>query len=67
MMRALWTAATGMTGQQTQVDVISNNLSNVNTVAISEASLPVSLTVRVSGKSTEALSSTNTTALANGL
>ena len=33
MMRALWTAATGMTGQQTQVDVISNNLSNVNTVA----------------------------------
>ncbi len=33
MMRALWTAATGMTGQQTQVDVISNNLANVNTVA----------------------------------
>ena len=33
MMRALWTAATGMTGQQTQVDVIANNLSNVNTTA----------------------------------
>lgn len=33
MMRALWTAATGMTGQQTNMDVISNNLSNVNTTA----------------------------------
>lgn len=32
MMRALWTAASGMISQQTNVDVISNNLSNVNTV-----------------------------------
>ena len=32
MMRALWTAASGMTAQQTNVDVIANNLSNVNTV-----------------------------------
>ena len=31
MMRALWTAASGMTTQQTNVDVIANNLSNVNT------------------------------------
>ncbi|MDX8397123.1 MAG: flagellar basal-body rod protein FlgG [Mariprofundaceae bacterium] len=31
MMRALWTAATGMTAQTTNVDVISNNLANVNT------------------------------------
>ncbi len=31
-MRALWTAASGMTAQQTNVDVIANNLSNVNTV-----------------------------------
>lgn len=31
MMRALWTAASGMTAQQTNVDVIANNLSNVNT------------------------------------
>jgi flagellar basal-body rod protein FlgG len=30
-MRALWTAASGMTTQQTNVDVIANNLSNVNT------------------------------------
>ncbi|MDE7061993.1 MAG: flagellar hook-basal body protein [Lachnospiraceae bacterium] len=31
MMRALWTAATGMIAQQTNIDSISNNLSNVNT------------------------------------
>lgn len=33
MMRALWTAASGMTSQQMNVDTISNNLSNVNTTA----------------------------------
>lgn len=32
MMRALWTAASGMTSQQTNVDVIANNLSNINTI-----------------------------------
>ena len=31
MMRALYTAATGMIAEQTNVDTISNNLSNVNT------------------------------------
>jgi flagellar basal-body rod protein FlgG len=31
MVRALWTAATGMTSQQTNVDTISNNLANINT------------------------------------
>ncbi len=31
MMRALWSAASGMKTQQTQMDVISNNLANVNT------------------------------------
>jgi len=31
MMKSLWTAATGMIAQQTNVDVISNNLSNANT------------------------------------
>lgn len=31
MMRALWTSASGMTAQQMNVDVISNNLANVNT------------------------------------
>ncbi|OIO69849.1 MAG: flagellar basal-body rod protein FlgG [Zetaproteobacteria bacterium CG1_02_53_45] len=31
MMRSLWTAATGMSAQSLNVDVISNNISNVNT------------------------------------
>jgi flagellar basal-body rod protein FlgG len=31
MMRSLWTAASGMHGQQFHIDTISNNLSNVNT------------------------------------
>jgi flagellar basal-body rod protein FlgG len=31
MMRSLWTAASGMHGQQFNIDTISNNLSNVNT------------------------------------
>ena len=31
MMRSLWTAATGMKGQQVNLDVISNNIANVNT------------------------------------
>lgn len=31
MMRSLWTAATGMIGQQYNIDTIANNLSNVNT------------------------------------
>lgn len=32
MMRSLWTAASGMTSQQLNVDTVSNNLANVNTV-----------------------------------
>lgn len=32
-MRALWTASSGMTAQQLNVDTISNNLANVNTTA----------------------------------
>jgi len=31
MVRSLWTGASGMIGQQAQVDVIANNLANVNT------------------------------------
>jgi len=31
MMRSLWTAASGMTTQQSNMDVIANNLANVNT------------------------------------
>ncbi len=32
MIRALWTSASGMEAQQTNLDVISNNIANVNTV-----------------------------------
>ncbi len=32
MMRALWSAASGMIAQQTAVDTIANNLANVNTM-----------------------------------
>ncbi|NLC52835.1 MAG: flagellar basal-body rod protein FlgG [Firmicutes bacterium] len=32
MIRALWTASSGMNAQQTNIDIISNNLANVNTV-----------------------------------
>lgn len=31
MIRGLWTAATGMACQQTNIDVVANNLANVNT------------------------------------
>ena len=31
MIRALWTAGTGMNVQQTNLDVIANNIANVNT------------------------------------
>ncbi len=36
MMRALYTAASGMTGQQFNIDTISNNLSNVNTTGFKQ-------------------------------
>lgn len=32
MMRSLWTAASGMTAQQVNLDTIANNLANVNTI-----------------------------------
>jgi flagellar basal-body rod protein FlgG len=36
MMRSLWTAASGMTGQQFNIDTISNNLDNVNTTGFKQ-------------------------------
>lgn len=38
MMRSLYTAASGMKAQQTNVDVISNNLANVNTTGYKTSS-----------------------------
>ena len=37
MLRSLFTAATGMTAQQQNIDVISNNLANVNTTGFKRA------------------------------
>jgi flagellar basal-body rod protein FlgG len=37
MMRGLFTAATGMEAQQTNIDVIANNLANVNTTAFKKS------------------------------
>lgn len=37
MIRSLWTAATGMVAQQTNIDVISNNLANVNTTGFKKS------------------------------
>lgn len=39
MIRALWTAATGMEAQQMAVDVLSNNLANVNTSGFKKSRL----------------------------
>ncbi len=37
MIGALWTASTGMDSQQTNIDVISNNLANVNTTGFKKS------------------------------
>jgi flagellar basal-body rod protein FlgG len=37
MMRALWTAASGMIGEQFHIDTIANNLANVNTTGFKKS------------------------------
>lgn len=37
MIRALWSSATGMQAQQTNIDVIANNLANVNTTGFKQS------------------------------
>jgi len=37
MMRALWTAATGMAAQELNMDVLANNLANVNTAGFKKS------------------------------
>ena len=53
MMRSLWTAATGMHGQQFNIDTISNNLSNVNTTGYKQVRTDfedlIYLTSRIAG------------------
>ncbi|HSV57217.1 MAG TPA: flagellar basal-body rod protein FlgG [Magnetospirillaceae bacterium] len=53
MVRSLWTAASGMIGQQANIDVISNNLANVNTTGFKKVRAEfedlIYQTVRVAG------------------
>lgn len=37
MIRALWTAGSGMTAQQTNLDVVANNIANVNTTGFKKS------------------------------
>ncbi len=37
MIRALWTAATGMEAQQLNIDTVANNLANVNTTGFKKS------------------------------
>ncbi|MDR3579094.1 MAG: flagellar basal-body rod protein FlgG [Oryzomonas sp.] len=37
MLRALWTAASGMQSQETNIDVVANNLANVNTTGFKKS------------------------------
>ncbi|WP_027185739.1 flagellar basal-body rod protein FlgG [Desulfovibrio inopinatus] len=37
MMRSLWTATTGMVAMQTQIDTMSHNLANVNTIGFKKS------------------------------
>lgn len=64
MFRALITAGTGMVAQQTNLDVIANNLANVNTVGFksqrAEFQDMVYQTMRTSGASTGSTSSAPT-------
>lgn len=45
MVRSLWTAATGMNAQQTNVDTIANNLANVNTMGYIDTGCTVQVSV----------------------
>lgn len=57
MMRSLWTAATGMVAMQTQIDVMSNNLANVNTTGFKKSRAEFEdlmyQTLRIAGTLTE--------------
>jgi len=55
MMRSLWTAASGMISQQTNVDTISNNLANINTTGYKKESVEFKslLYQTIQGKSTD--------------
>lgn len=61
MIKALWTAATGMEAQQLNMDVIANNLANVNTTGFKKSRADFQDLLYQTIKSAGASSSTGTT------
>lgn len=66
MLRALWTAASGMQSQQTNIDVIANNLANVNTTGFKKSRADFQDLIYQSLKTTGS-PSTNTTQVPTGI
>lgn len=66
MIRALWTAASGMQAQQTGIDVIANNLANVNTSGFKKSRTDFQDLIYQNLKTTGA-PSTSTTEIPSGI
>jgi len=66
MLRALWTAASGMQSQQTNIDVIANNLANVNTTGFKKSRADFQDLMYQNMKTTGS-PSTNTTQVPTGI
>jgi flagellar basal-body rod protein FlgG len=66
MIRALWTAASGMQSQQLNIDVIANNLANVNTTGFKK-SRPDFQDLMYQNLKTVGAPSTNSTTIPSGI
>lgn len=66
MIRALWTAASGMQAQQTNIDVVANNLANVNTAGFKKSRADFQDLMYQNMKTTGA-PSTNSTQVPSGI
>jgi len=66
MIRALWTAASGMQSQQKNIDVVANNLANVNTTGFKKSRADFQDLMYQNLKTTGSLS-TNTTQVPTGI
>lgn len=66
MIRALWTAASGMQSQQKNIDVVANNLANVNTAGFKKSRADFQDLMYQNLKSTGS-PSTNTTQVPTGI
>lgn len=66
MMRALWSAASGMQAQQTNIDVVANNIANLNTAGFKKSRSDFQDLMYQSLKTTGA-PSTSTTEIPSGI